>query len=130
MNRSGQALGPLLTLAEFDLSTDMLVVVDDYALPMGSFRLRARGSAGGHNGLRSIEECLNTQDYARLRIGVGPVPDDETDPADFVLAEMDADEIDELARLMPRLAEAVECWLAEGIDAAMNEFNRKTNEEV
>jgi PTH1 family peptidyl-tRNA hydrolase len=125
MNRSGQALGPLRSLDGFDLSKDMLVVVDDYALPMGAFRMRARGSAGGHNGLRSIEESLNTQEYARLRIGVGPVPDDGTDPADFVTSAMNPQEVDTLARLLPRLAEAVECWLKEGIEIAMNKFNRK-----
>lgn len=129
MNRSGQALGPLCSLEGFDLTHDMLVVVDDYALPSGSFRIRARGSAGGHNGLRSIEEYLNTQDYARLRIGVGPVPDDGTDPADFVLTAMSPDEIDSMAELLPRMAEAVECWLSEGIDAAMNKYNRKEPSE-
>lgn len=130
MNRSGLALGPLRTLDEFDLSHDMLVVVDDYALPSGSFRLRARGSAGGHNGLRSIEESLNTQEYARLRIGVGPVPDDGTDPADFVLGAMTSEERDTFAKLLPRLAEAVECWLCEGIEVAMNKFNRKEAHET
>jgi len=125
MNRSGQALGPLRTLDDFDLSHDMLVVVDDYALPSGTFRMRARGSAGGHNGLRSIEESLNTQEYARLRIGVGPVPDDGTDPADFVLETMNSEEIETMAELLPLLAEAVECWLNDGIEVAMNKFNRK-----
>jgi len=129
MNRSGQALRPLRALEGFDLSSDMLVVVDDYALPIGTFRLRARGSAGGHNGLRSIEESLRTQEYARLRIGVGPVPDDGTDPADFVLAQMSSDDVDILAQLLPRVAEAVECWLREGIETAMNRFNRKEPQE-
>ena len=125
MNRSGQALGPLRTLEGFDLSHDMLVVVDDYALPHGTFRMRARGSAGGHNGLRSIEESLNTQEYARLRIGVGPVPDDGTDPADYVLSVMSSEEIELMAELLPRMADAIECWLCEGIEVAMNRFNRK-----
>ena len=125
MNRSGGALGPIRTLAGFDLSRDMLVVVDDYALPIGTFRMRARGSAGGHNGLRSIEDCLNTQDYARLRIGVGPLPEDDIDPADFVLLTMTSDAVDTLAKLLPTLAEAVECWVHEGIQPAMNRFNRK-----
>jgi PTH1 family peptidyl-tRNA hydrolase len=107
----------------------MLVVVDDYALPSGSFRIRARGSAGGHNGLRSIEESLNTQEYPRLRIGVGPVPDDGTDPADFVLAGMTPEEIDSMAELLPKIAEAIECWLREDIDVAMNRFNRKEPSE-
>lgn len=130
MNRSGQALGPLRSLSGFDLTSDMLVVVDDYALPIGTFRIRARGSAGGHNGLRSIEDSLNTQEYARLRIGVGPVPDDGTDPADFVLGEMSSDEVDVLAELLPRIAEAVECWLSEGIESAMNKFNRREPQDT
>jgi len=129
MNRSGRALGPLRSLEGFDLSTDMLVVVDDYAIPLGTFRIRARGSAGGHNGLRSIEDSMRTQEYARLRIGVGPVPDDGTDPADFVLSEMNSEEVDTLAKLLPRIAEAVECWLSEGVEVAMNKFNRKEAQE-
>lgn len=125
MNLSGGALHPLRSLDGFDMSSDMLVVVDDYAIPMGTFRLRARGSAGGHNGLRSIEDALRTQEYARLRIGVGPLPEDGVDPADFVLMAMSAEEIETLAKLLPTLADAVECWIHEGIEPAMNRFNRK-----
>jgi len=124
MNRSGAALGPLLSEEQFDCSRDMLVVVDDFALPLGRFRLRARGSAGGHNGLRSIEDRLGSQDYARLRIGVGPVPNGE-DPADFVLSPFAQSEIDAVAELLPTMADAVECWIAEGIEIAMNQFNRQ-----
>lgn len=129
MNRSGEALGPLRRLSGFDLSRDMLIVVDDYAIPIGTFRMRARGSAGGHNGLRSIEDALNTQDYARLRIGVGPLPEDDIDPADYVLSAMTTEEVDTLAKLLPTLAEAVEYWLRQGIQPAMNRFNRKGAQE-
>ncbi|UCG86433.1 MAG: aminoacyl-tRNA hydrolase [Gemmatimonadota bacterium] len=125
MNRSGTALGPLLDVADFDFSTDLLVAVDDYALPLGSLRMRARGSAGGHNGLVSIENRLGSQEYCRLRIGVGPLPDGFDDPADFVLSGFEQDEVDTLARLLPTLADAVECWLTEGIETAMNRFNRR-----
>jgi peptidyl-tRNA hydrolase, PTH1 family len=130
MNLSGAALGPLRTLAGFDLSKDMLIAVDDYALPIGSFRIRARGSAGGHNGLRSIEEALNSKEYARLRIGVGPLPDGDIDPADFVLSSMTAEEREALAKLLPILTDAVECWVREGIEPAMNRFNRKDSQEI
>jgi peptidyl-tRNA hydrolase, PTH1 family len=125
MNLSGGALRPLRSLDGFDMSSDMLVVVDDYAIPIGTFRMRARGSAGGHNGLRSIEDALGTQEYARLRIGVGPLPEGGVDPADFVLMAMTAEEIETLAKLLPTLADAVECWIHEGIEPAMNRFNRK-----
>lgn len=125
MNLSGGALRPLRSLDGFDMSSDMLVVVDDYAIPIGTFRMRARGSAGGHNGLRSIEDAIATQEYARLRIGVGPLPEGGMDPADFVLMAMTAEEIETLAKLLPTLADAVECWIHEGIEPAMNRFNRK-----
>ncbi len=76
MNRSGAALAPLRALSDFDPAGDLLVLVDDVAIPLGTFRLRGAGSAGGHNGLKSIEGALQRQDYARLRIGVGPLPPD------------------------------------------------------
>ena len=85
MNRSGAALAPLLALPEFDPSRDLLILVDDVALPIGRFRLRGAGSAGGHNGLKSVEGALRRQDYARLRIGVGPVPPELEGLSDFVL---------------------------------------------
>ncbi len=130
MNRSGTALAPLFALSGFDISRDMLVVVDDYALPLGTFRLRARGSAGGHNGLRSIEDALGTQEYCRLRIGVGPLPAEDIDPADFVLSNLRKEEVESLAKLLPDISEAVECWITAGIEAAMNRFNRKGAQEV
>jgi PTH1 family peptidyl-tRNA hydrolase len=125
MNLSGDAISPLLASSTFDPSRDLLVVVDDIALPLGSFRLRARGSAGGHNGLQSIEDALGTDQYARLRIGIGPVPDWIDDTADYVLESFDRDELATLADLLPTLADAVECWLVDGIEPAMNRFNRR-----
>jgi PTH1 family peptidyl-tRNA hydrolase len=123
MNRSGAALAPLRALPGFDPATDLLVLVDDVALPLGRFRLRGAGSAGGHNGLKSIEGALQRQDYARLRIGVGPVPEGLDDLADFVLADFDAEERRVLDQLLDPMADAVECWLAEGIERAMSRFN-------
>jgi PTH1 family peptidyl-tRNA hydrolase len=124
MNRSGAALASLRVFPELDASRDLLVLVDDVALPVGRFRLRGAGSAGGHNGLKSIEAALRQQDYARLRIGVGPMPGGAEDLSDYVLGEFERDEWDILMTLLDPLADAVECWLAEGIERAMNRFNR------
>ncbi len=124
MNRSGGALGPLLKDSEFDPTSHLLIVVDDVALPLGSFRLRAHGSAGGHNGLKSIAGRLRSEEYARLRIGVGPRPDDE-EGSDFVLSDFDDTERETLDELLPIMIEAVECWIREGIETAMNRFNRR-----
>ncbi len=124
MNRSGGALGPLLKDPEFDPTTELLIVVDDVALPLGSFRLRPRGSAGGHNGLKSIAGRLRSEEYARLRIGVGPRPDDR-EGSDFLLSDFEDTERETLDALLPVMIEAVECWIREGIETAMNRFNRR-----
>lgn len=124
MNRSGALLAPLRSDETFDPSVHLLVLVDDVALDVGRFRLRGAGSAGGHNGLRSIEGALRRQDYARLRIGVGPRPLEEEDLANFVLDRFTRDERAALDALLDPMAEAVECWLDEGIERAMNRFNR------
>jgi PTH1 family peptidyl-tRNA hydrolase len=124
MNRSGQALGPLLRTKDFDPSRDLLVLVDDVAIPLGTSRIRARGSPGGHNGLHSIAGRLQSEDYARLRIGVGPRPPD-VDQSDFVLSDFTDEELRTITNTMPRLTEAVECWIKEGIETAMNRFNTR-----
>ena len=124
MNRSGAALAPLLALPEFDPSRDLLILVDDVALPVGRFRLRGAGSAGGHNGLRSVEGVLRRQDYARLRIGVGPVPPGIEDLADFVLDTFPAEDREALDALCDPMADSVETWLEAGIEAAMTKHNR------
>jgi PTH1 family peptidyl-tRNA hydrolase len=123
MNRSGRALGPLLVVPEWDFRRDLLVVVDDSALATGRVRFRARGSSGGHNGLRSIEATLRSQDYARLRIGVGAPPPD-VDLADWVLAPFSREEEAQVRELAATLPEALRVWLEEGAEAAGNRFNR------
>ena len=125
MNRSGAVLAPLRAIDGFDPARDLLVLVDDVALPVGRFRLRGAGSAGGHNGLKSVEGALRRQDYARLRIGVGPRPMEVDDLADWVLDGFTSDERMALDGLLSPMAEAVECWLNEGIEVAMNRFNRR-----
>lgn len=124
MNRSGAALAPLLALPDFDPSRDLLILVDDVALPVGRYRLRGAGSAGGHNGLKSVEGVLRRQDYARLRIGVGPVPPGLDELTDFVLDAFPAEEREVLDALLDPMADAVETWLAAGIEQAMTGHNR------
>jgi len=116
MNRSGAALASLRADPRFDPARDLLIVVDDFNLPLGKFRLRASGSAGGHNGLKSVEGSLQSQAYARLRIGVGPVTP-EMPWEDYVLAPFEPEEQEQLEELGPALMEAVEKWLKEGAGA-------------
>jgi PTH1 family peptidyl-tRNA hydrolase len=127
VNLSGAALRPYLRRESWTPATDLLVVVDDVAIPVGTYRLRASGSAGGHNGLKSVEGALRSQEYSRLRIGVGPPAGRERrgDLADFVLDRMGKAEATTIRELMPRLAEAAETWVNEGIEVAMNRFNRR-----
>lgn len=123
VNRSGQAVRPFATLEGFAISRDLLVVVDDVSLDLGRVRFRARGSAGGYNGLKSIEEALGTQDYARLRIGVG-APPPGVPLAEYVLAEFLPEEEERIRALLPELSEAVGVWVQEGIERAAQRFNR------
>jgi PTH1 family peptidyl-tRNA hydrolase len=128
MNLSGAALRPYLRRPMFDPTQDLLVIVDDAALPLARLRLRAEGSAGGHNGLKSIEDALSSRTYARVRIGVAP--DDPRrrapDLADFVLSPFAKDERAQVVAQMPRFTSAVETWLTDGIDRAMNLYNRES----
>jgi len=123
MNRSGLALRFLQGLERFDPTQDLLVVVDDAALDVGRVRFRPSGSPGGHNGLRSVSGALRSDEYPRLRIGVGRAPEG-VDLADWVLSPMPEEEEGVVVGLLPELARAVEVWLEEGTEAAMNRFNR------
>ena len=114
MNRSGAALASLRAEPTFTPARDLLILVDDFQIPVGTFRLRTEGSAGGHNGLKSIEGALQSQAYARLRIGVGPLPEGTGDWADYVLAPFEPEQIEEVEALMPQMLEAVDRWLREG----------------
>jgi peptidyl-tRNA hydrolase, PTH1 family len=127
MNLSGQALRNYARRPFWSAAKDLLVVVDEVQLPVGCFRIRARGSAGGHNGLKSVEQALDSQEYARLRIGVGPSEERKgvyKDLADFVLAPFARDERDDVLALLPPLTATVETWLYEGVEKAMNLHNR------
>ena len=127
MNLSGAVLKNYLRRPFWAAGKDLLVIVDDVALPVGRYRIRARGSAGGHNGLRSIEGALGNQEYARLRIGVGPSEERKNvydGLKNFVLAPFARDEREDILSLIPRIESAVETWLREGVDRAMNAHNK------
>ena len=115
MNSSGAALASLRADPTFNPATDLLILVDEFRIPCGTFRLRADGSAGGHNGLKSIEDALQSQQYARLRIGVGPLPEGMSDWSEYVLAPFDPEQVTQIEAAMPQLVETVERWVGEGV---------------
>jgi PTH1 family peptidyl-tRNA hydrolase len=126
MNLSGQAVGELARYFKV-APPDVLVIVDEAQLPLGRLRLRARGSPGGHNGLKSIEAHLGTDQYPRLRVGIGRGYD-RAEMADHVLARFEPDEREVIGETIEKAADAVEAFLAEGIDVVMNRYNRKDDE--
>lgn len=122
MNRSGAALAALLREEALDPVHDLLVLVDDTALEPGRLRFRPSGSSGGHNGLRSIEAALGSQEWARLRIGVGAPPPGES-LVDWVLSPMPAADEQAVLDRFTLAVEGVGLWVEQGIDAAMNRCN-------
>jgi PTH1 family peptidyl-tRNA hydrolase len=128
MNLSGHAIGELLRFYKVPVD-DLLVVVDDINLELGRLRARGAGSAGGHNGLKSVIAQLGTEGFARLRIGVGR-GDARRDLADHVLAKFDPEERSSVAEAVGRSADAAELFVAEGIGAVMNRFNRKEDQDA
>lgn len=102
----------------------ILVICDDFMIPLGSLRLRRKGSDGGHNGLGSILETLATDEVPRLRVGIGPVPE-QVDPADFVLARFRSSEHEAVESAVQKAAEAVRVIVDHGFEAAMNRYNGK-----
>ncbi len=127
MNLSGAALRPYLRRPTWAPAADLLVVVDDVALPLGRFRLRASGSSGGHNGLKSIEHALQSRDYPRLRIGIEPRDNRRVGGslADFVLDTFGADERACILDRLPVLTDAIELTVRDGVTSAMNAFNTR-----
>lgn len=120
MNCSGQAVATAAGFYKLGIS-DLLVIADDMALEPGRIRIRAKGSAGGHNGLADIIEKLGVSEVGRLRVGIGQ--SDRVDAVDFVLAKPAEAERLLLKKAIERAREAVFCWVKNGINAAMNEFN-------
>lgn len=123
MNRSGGAVADLQRYYRMAVA-DLLVVLEEANLPLGRLRARARGSAGGHNGLESVIEALGTEEFARLRVGVGR-GDPRRDLTDHVLSRFDPDERHAIAEAIGRAADAAELFVSEGIDRVMNTYNRQ-----
>jgi peptidyl-tRNA hydrolase, PTH1 family len=125
MNLSGAVLKSYLRKPFWSPATDLIVVVDEVQLPLGKLRLRADGSAGGHNGLKSIEHAVGSREYARMRIGIAPVHEGgrDNDLADFVLGPFGKAERAVIVERMPEYQAAIETWLREGIGPAMNKYN-------
>ena len=126
MNESGQAVGELARYFKVEL-VDLLIVVDEVQLPLGKLRARAHGSAGGHNGLKSVIAHLGSE-FPRLRVGIGrgaegPDGSVRRELADHVLARFDAGERDEVDRMTSRAADAAETFITSGIEAVMNAYN-------
>jgi PTH1 family peptidyl-tRNA hydrolase len=123
MNLSGESIRALLEFYQIPPS-EILVVYDDASLPVGDIRLRPNGGAGGHNGMKSLIAHLKTQDFARVRIGIGAKPEGWV-LADYVLSRFGEGEWDAMVQGVTKAGEAVELWLKEGTEAAMNRYNKK-----
>ena len=122
MNLSGEAVRPAADFYKLPPER-VLVVSDDTALPVGRLRIRVKGSAGGHNGLKSIIQHLGTDQFPRLRVGVGEKPHPDYDMADWVLGKFVGEDKKAIDAAVKRAADAIECILAEGIDRGMGKFN-------
>lgn len=123
MNLSGESVRAALDFYKLT-SNDILVIYDDISLAVGQLRLRKKGSAGGHNGIKNIIAHLSTQEFERIRVGVGEKPKD-WDLADYVLGHFSKEDSDIMREAEKRAAKACEVILSEGFDAAMNCFNQR-----
>ncbi len=123
MNASGEAVKAVMGFYQLP-PEQLLVAVDDADLPLGEIRLRAGGSSGGHHGLESVGQHLGTQAFARLRLGIGR-KDGAREITDYVLDRFDAAEAAVMEKVLGRAADQAECWLADGIEMAMSQFNGK-----
>jgi len=126
MNRSGIAVRQVVENEEL-APEELLIVMDDFELPFGQLRIRKIGSGGGHNGMSDIVDRLDSRNIPRLRIGIGEPPE-RMDSADYVLSRFSPSERKELPDIVISAVLAIETAIIEGIDAAMNSFNRKNSE--
>ena len=124
MNLSGESVGQAARFYKIP-ADHILVISDDITLPIGAMRIRTKGSSGGHNGLKNIISVLGTEDFPRIRLGVGEPPHKDYDTIDWVLSVFrDQDAVD-MAAAAERAADAVECFIAEGPEKAMNRYSQK-----
>ncbi len=122
MNLSGEAAAQAVRFYKIP-PQHVLVVSDETALPIGKLRIRTKGSAGGHNGLKSLIACLGTEEFPRIRLGVGAPPHPDYDMADWVLSSFRNQDAEDMAKAAARAAEAVECYILRGPERAMNLYN-------
>lgn len=127
MNKSGQAIAPLVRFYKIPLER-VLLIYDDLDLPLGTTRLRPSGGSGGHRGVRSVIQQLGSQAFARLRIGIGRPPG-RMEPADYVLQDFSAEEEELLDEVLEQAVDAIEAWLDQGIEAAMSRYNSSVIEQ-
>ena len=133
MNLSGLSVAALLNELELGIE-DLIVLYDELAIPLGTLRIRERGSAGGHNGVKSISAALGTEEWLRIRIGVGKPPlesgrEVKAGGTDFLLSPMRKEELNVLDEMLDQAVRAVETVLTKGAVVAMQEFNRKVEPE-
>jgi peptidyl-tRNA hydrolase, PTH1 family len=121
MNQTGVVVRGVLHDSSVDVP-DLIVVYDDLDLPLGAIRIKTRGGAGGHNGLRSVLSCLGTEEFTRLKIGIGRPAEDE-DLVDFVLSPFSDQEWEQIVAILPKAVDALECLICEGAAVAMNRFH-------
>ena len=124
MNESGDVVRALVEHFQINFQSDLLITVDDVALPFGQLRLRAKGEDGGHRGLRSIEQALQSQSYARLRIGIAPEKPLQIPLEEFVLQPFLKEEEKHLDSVIERSIEACRLWVSEPLEKAMNLINK------
>jgi peptidyl-tRNA hydrolase, PTH1 family len=134
MNLSGLSVAALLEELELGVD-DLIVLYDELAIPLGAIRIRERGSAGGHNGVKSISGVLGTEEWTRIRIGIGKPPTEsgraiKSGGTDYLLSPMRKQQLEELDEVLDQAVRAVEAVLTKGVGAAMNEFNRKVEPET
>ena len=133
MNLSGLSVAAMVTELELEQpAEDLIVIYDELAIPLGQLRIRERGSAGGHNGIKSILASLGTEDWIRVRIGVGKPPTQtgrelKAGGTEYLLSPMRRMQLQELDEVLDQVVRAVEMILKDGVKKAMNEFNRKVN---
>lgn len=122
MNLSGESIRELVDYYKVDEATELIVIYDDISLDVGQLRIRKKGSAGGHNGIKNIIAHLGTQEFPRIKVGVGDKPP-RMDLADYVLSRFSKEDREKMEQAFKDAADAVEVMITEGADAAMNRFN-------
>ena len=123
MNLSGESVMPLMNYFKIE-PQDLMVVYDDMDIPLGELRIKPKGSAGGHNGMKSIIEQLGREDFPRIRIGISR-PDPTRDVVDYVLRIFSKEEMPTITDTLIRAVDALETWVGEGLDSAMNKYNKR-----